>query len=159
MTIVKPSSPSGYTIFCDDIRSEDNGKLLFIGTYLSDMTVGGTLPILLPSFCMMVRYWERPTDPEEPVEIRVFSPGVVDPIFKMPLDISKFRGAALPTTTDPDSDPLHVALLPIRLSPFPIEAAGHIKVRAYRGDQEVRLGALAIRVAPLPQLAQPSSQA
>jgi hypothetical protein len=158
MTVVKPSSPSGYTIFCDDIRKEDNGKLLFIGTYLADMTVAGSLPVLLPSFCMMVRYWERPTDPEESVEIRVFSPGLDEPIFKMPLDLSKFRGTPLPSTSDPDADPLHVALVPIRLSPFPIEAEGHIKVRAYRGDQEVRLGALPVRIAPLPQLAPPIPQ-
>lgn len=117
------------------------------------MTIAGSLPVLLPSFCMVVRYWERPTDQEELVEIRVFSPGHDEPIFKMPLDVPKFRGTPLPSSSDPDADPLHVALVPIRLSPFQIDAAGHIKVRAYRGDQEVRLGALPIFVAPLPQLA------
>jgi hypothetical protein len=115
------------------------------------MTIAGALPVLLPTFCMVVRYWERPTDPEEPVEIRVFSPGRDEPIFSLPLDISKFRGKPLPSTTDPDADPLHVAIVPIRLSPFQIEAAGHIKVRAYRGGQEVRLGALPIFVTPPPQ--------
>lgn len=38
----------GYTIFCDDIRVEAAGKLIYIGAYGGEMILNGTLPFVLP---------------------------------------------------------------------------------------------------------------
>lgn len=32
--------PHGFTVFCDDVRTEDNGKQILIGVYGNDMVVG-----------------------------------------------------------------------------------------------------------------------
>jgi hypothetical protein len=37
-----------FTILCDDVRPEINGKLIFIGVYVPDIVVA-QLPVLLPS--------------------------------------------------------------------------------------------------------------
>jgi len=44
-----------YIIMCDDFRREDNGKLLLVGMYITDMTVP-SLPFPLPTlvfFCVL----------------------------------------------------------------------------------------------------------
>lgn len=44
-----------YIILCDDFRREDNGKILLVGMYITDMTVPA-LPFLLPTltfFCVL----------------------------------------------------------------------------------------------------------
>jgi hypothetical protein len=41
-----------YTIICDDVRREDNGKLLLLGMYLGTIAVP-QLPTLLPSFTVL----------------------------------------------------------------------------------------------------------
>ena len=38
-----------YTILCDDIRREDNGKLIFLGVYLPDVVVP-QIPFIQPQF-------------------------------------------------------------------------------------------------------------
>lgn len=45
-----PKITSKYTIICDDVRREDNGKLLFVGVYLDKMLVS-QFPIELPTLC------------------------------------------------------------------------------------------------------------
>ena len=59
MKIVNPPTSSGYTIFCDDIRREDNGKYFFIPRLLSrSRTTPPKLPIVLPTFVAFVNYGE-----------------------------------------------------------------------------------------------------
>jgi hypothetical protein len=41
-----------YTIICDDVRREDNGKLLILGMYMGTITVP-QLPAILPSLTVL----------------------------------------------------------------------------------------------------------
>ena len=45
----------GYSIFCDDIRSEAGGKLSFIGCYNAVMMTTQRFPLVLPKFCPRCR--------------------------------------------------------------------------------------------------------
>lgn len=49
-----------YSIICDDVRREDNGKLLILGMYLGTIVVPG-LPTALPTFTLLTFFEdERP---------------------------------------------------------------------------------------------------
>jgi hypothetical protein len=150
VTIFVPTSPLGYTIFCDDIRQEDNGKLLYIGVYTGDMTFSGPPPGLLTTFCAFVNYLERPTDSLLPIRLVMMIPGVETPAASIELDLAKFRETLAPIEGE---DPMYRIMIPLRMGTLIIPQQGLIKVRAYRGDDELRLGTLNVKFgqpAPVP---------
>ena len=51
MKIASPSTPTGSTIFCDDIRYEINGKVTLVGVYAADMVLPNDFPVTLPKIC------------------------------------------------------------------------------------------------------------
>lgn len=63
----KPSVSIDYAILCDEIRQEDNGKLLVIGMYTGDILIGnfpGTLPLTI------LLHGQSDADCSVPIEIR-----------------------------------------------------------------------------------------
>ncbi len=155
MTVFQSTPPWGFTVFCDDVRLEANGKLLYIGVYPGDMVIYGILPALIPSFAALVRYSEKPGESTDRVTIKVFPPGGDDPIVAIELDTVMLRSTNLSTDV-PNEEQLVSSLVPIRISPMPIEHEGRIRVRAYRGNDEIRLGTLNVRVLPPNQVSIPS---
>jgi len=155
VTTFVPATPSGYTTFCDDVRQEASGKLIFVGVYTSEMIIHGQPPQLLPSFVAFVNYLEKPTDEVTPITLKLFLPGQVEEVFRVELPI---RGGA----TDPqylaqsDEDINVRVMVPIRLVPLVITQEGFIKVRAYKKDDEIRLGALRVRFQSEPLVNPPS---
>jgi hypothetical protein len=142
MTVFSPSTPSGYSIFCDDARQEDNGKQILIGVYSADMLVE-SFPVLLPSFRVLVQYQN---ESDLPVRLVITAPGESDGdlrIFEAEVpreDIAKVK-------VSPDNlDPFVALNLSAAFTPLVLTHPGRIKVRAYRGDDEVRLGTLRIRL-------------
>jgi hypothetical protein len=152
MTIIYPSLPSGHSVFCDDIRFELNGKISLIGTYGNTMFVGGAFPIFLPKLCVAIVYREEPDSPL-PVAVKVFLPGqdYDNPAVTFEID-----------PPQPDLIPEQTGEFLMREARFFWEGAaieikeeGQIRVRAFRGEEEIRLGAM--RVLPHPEL-QPAGQ-
>ena len=72
--IINPSLPSGHTVFCDDIRHEINGKITLVGTYTNIMYISGSLPHVLPKFCLGIVFREA-KDSLDNVTIKIFFPG------------------------------------------------------------------------------------
>jgi hypothetical protein len=146
MTVFSPSTPSGHSLFCDEIRQEDNGKQLLIGLYNGDMLVE-SLPILLPSFRILIRYQERPTESRLPVRFVVTAPdesGNDLQIFQAEVPREAFDQIQIPS--DDIDEPFLALALNAAFSPLILAHQGRIKVRAYRGDDEIRLGTLRIRL-------------
>ena len=65
MNEIRRSTPFGYTIFCDDVRNEINGKVTLVGVYAGDVIVLGTLPVTLPKLGLSVNYHEKLGESEE----------------------------------------------------------------------------------------------
>jgi hypothetical protein len=147
MKIVNPPTSSGYTIFCDDIRREDNGKYFFIGVYFGEMIISPKLPIVLPTFVAFVNYRVSPGETAAPVVAKLFVPGSDEAIAAVDVPIGEMTQSAAPIVGE-DTSATISTLIPIRLSPFVVEQEGLIKVRAYRGGEEIRLGALRVSVRP-----------
>jgi hypothetical protein len=117
------------------------------------MIVFGQTPTNLPKLAIVVFYFERPSESDEPLELVVYLPGDSDdsPSHRSSLKpeaLEKFRKG--PIEAAADGDPLLTLRLDLVISPFLISQEGRIKVRMIRGDAEVRLGSLRIRTQPPP---------
>jgi hypothetical protein len=77
MSIIKRQIPSGYVIFCDDVRQEINGKTIFIGVYHgNDMTVlADSWSVTIPKLSIVIAYHENIDTFISMNEVRVYLPG------------------------------------------------------------------------------------
>jgi hypothetical protein len=147
MAIIRPSTPGGGVIFCDDIRQELYGKVTYVGIYAGgELHVHSPFPVLVPKLAIAVTYYERRGESGEPVSITVQLPWDAPdtPAIRMALPAEQLREVPMVPDAAPD-DFLMVATIFLSLSPFQIQSEGRIKVRAWRGADEVRLGSLMIR--------------
>jgi hypothetical protein len=147
MKVIPIATPSGFSIFCDDVRTEVNGKHLYIGVYTGDMFIQPAFPAALPSFSVVIRYRERRGESKDDLKFVIFAPGNAEPVFTG--GVSRAELDVVPKTDDPDvDDPMMELGLIATFVNFVIPEAGRIKVRAIRGDEEIRLGTLQIRLNP-----------
>lgn len=145
MSVISPSTPSGHSIFCDDVRNEANGKQILIGVYNADMLVD-SFPILLPNFSIVIRYQERKNESDLPVKFVVTVPNPHDEkIFEVDVPREAFVHPD-PPSWDVEEQPLITLNLNPSFAGFMLLHTGRIKVRAYRGDDEIRLGTLRVRL-------------
>ena len=148
-------APCGYTVFCDDIRQEINGKHTLVGCYQGVMFVNREFPVILPRFAMRVVYTERSDADIPDLKLNVFFPGDDDdnPAFSMDISIPKERPGPI---GDPGPYPRASLTSPIVLDGVEIKERGRIRVRMYRGDEIIKLGALTIEKNPTMETEQPS---
>lgn len=144
-------SPFGYTIFCDDIRFEQGGKRSLIGVYHGELIVFANPPVALPRLALAIQYFERPEESAAPLEILVRASWADEPLIKFTTDAVELRNAPRPIDPGKNQEDVRVGLVwNLNLTPLPLPQAGIIKVRALRGDLEVKLGSLLITFRPPP---------
>jgi hypothetical protein len=140
------STPRGFSIFCDDIREETNNKFSYIGVYNGVLVTHAPFPFTLSKFCIAVAYMQSPDDEVRPLKLKLLmdrkgEKSVV--VLEGDIDAEPFEQLAPP---DPlFSDPMRGANLNIVLSPLTFDQECVLKVRAYYGDEEIKLGALLVR--------------
>jgi hypothetical protein len=151
------SSPSGYTVFCDDIRQEVGNKMSMMGVYSSALLTPEPFPIVLPKLCMFVTYMEVKGTETEPLSFSVYMPGDDDetPTFNYVFEEIVEVRANAPHAPIPDGVdiPSHAeSVLPIKfpviISPVEIREPGFVRVRAQIGDRIYKLGSLLVASAP-----------
>ncbi|WP_134188295.1 MULTISPECIES: hypothetical protein [unclassified Methylosinus] len=144
--------PTGYTIFCDDIRSEVGGKISLIGCYSGVMLVSGHFPIIIPKFGLSITCISA-MEKLRQFEIKVFlpldpddKPSIAENIALPPDGVDAFE----PFVPDSDPDVLRLAFVTRNfiLSPLEIRAEGNIKVRIVHNERLVKAGALRVLLAP-----------
>ena len=152
MSVVSTSTPNGFSIFCDDVRVEGNGKQIYIGVYLGEMlltTPTASFPIRLPSLHVIVNYRERKGDSDKPVRLCILIPGQDEPLVQTEIPREHLDSIPLPTGSDID-DPMVLVSFIFAMRDVVLTQEGRIKVRAYLGDDEVRLGSLKVSLVPPP---------
>lgn len=138
--------PSGYALFCDDIREELGDKYSLIGVYTEVLRVA-EIPFTLPQLAVLISYWEDPADIRDATFKVLFTPdGAPDEEI-----LSHARGGFEPSppVRSANEDPsgtseivdFHILL---RIANIRVRRPGRFKVRAYRGDDEIRLGTLLV---------------
>jgi hypothetical protein len=147
----------GLVFFCDDLRFENNGKVLAIGMYPGVMYVQGNFPFTLRSFAIFIQYAERIGTHTDDVKIQVLFPGLEVPFAEFDVPGNQLRAG-------PGTDALggkanfHSAVVPVIGGPVVIPSTGIIRVIARVGSKVQRLGALTVAAAPA-HLEQPKEAA
>ncbi len=141
-------SPNGSAIFCDDVRQEMNAKQILIGVYTTEIIIHPAFPAVLPTFAIIVRYTERRAENYLPVIFRVFVPGQEDAAFEA--EVSKEQLEAVPLTDDQEPDRQILIGFAAQFRNFVIPEPGYIRVRAYRGDDEIKIGSIRVRLTDQP---------
>lgn len=150
--IINPSFPSGSVVFCDDVRQEVTGKLTLVGVYAGHMMLTANLPVALPQICAVTTFRLAPPTEQIKAVFRIFKSGQNEPLFEMEADIPAAQPSDFPPTAadqDPDAVKFLQMIITAQMQNLIITEPCTLKVRAFIGDDEIRLGALRISVTPL----------
>ena len=150
MAKIKRQSPSGYVLFCDDVRMEINGKVMYIGVYSgNDMTVfSDSWPATINKLAFAISYHENRDRFLSVSEIRVYLPGEPEdrPSLRIQPPLKEALEAIIPPRPfDNDADLMKGFVTYTIISPLVIQQEGPIRVIAYIGDDTFKLGSLYIR--------------
>jgi hypothetical protein len=141
----------GFSLFCDDVRSEVGGKLSIMGLYQDDYIFQGTFPLVIPKFAIFIMYYELASTISEDINFKVFIPSdePEKPAFDIPFLRKDLPQPDLENLKlEEGQEPLFHTRIPVIFSPLMIKEAGQIKVRAhYSNGKILRLGVLNIKAA------------
>ncbi len=153
--------PSGYVIFCDDIRHEQGNKPSFMGVYTQDMFIGVPFPTALPKFYAFVTYVDSLDAPHGNVTIQLFLPGDADDKPSATSEIPFLEMAEkAPRKTATGREPTKLKLhLELQMVPFAIKEAGFVKVVAVHSGGTLELGKLEVASLPAPSVAEAPASA
>ena len=159
--IVNPSFPSGSVVFCDDVRHEVTGKLTMVGVYTGQMMLTDNLPVILPQICAVTTFrLAPPTETINPI-IKIFKSGEDAPLFEMTAEVSAAQPSDFsPPPSHPEADTVRFLQMVItaQMQNLVVTEPCTLRVRAFVGDDEIRLGALQIIVAPQEESEAPTVQ-
>lgn len=146
---INPALPSGHTIFCDDIRQEITGKITLVGVYSSVMFVA-EMPTVLPKFCCWVNYRDDPREDCPPADLRIIYETEDEEVVVAQAQWEYPTEFDLPPAGE-DGFLMREFRMFFELSAFAIKQPGKLKVRMFRGDDEVRIGIMHVKLAPTPE--------
>ena len=158
--MIEQDSPDvfGHTVFCDDIRQETSGKLIFIGVYPQGiMVVHGTFPVTLPRLCFSTVVVQRKEMFSPTVGIRIFVPGDSDDVPSIEAEAGESIDGAVQKQVDinakllgvPESDQKFVKIFAtMQIENFQLKQEGLIKVRADVGGKRYKVGSLRVSAPP-----------
>jgi hypothetical protein len=147
--IINPVAPGGYTIFCDDIRHEVTGKTTLVGVYNNQMVITGTLPVTLPQIFAAITLRLAPPDKLISPVVKIFRSDEAEPIYVIEAEIEPTEPKLIPTPApylEPDSVTFIQMGFAAQMQGLVINGPCALKVRAFIGEDEVRLGSLQIMV-------------
>lgn len=133
------------TIFCDDIRREDSGKEIIIGVYGSDLIVPE--PVVLPKLVIRVNAYTDADYPFKDFAIKILFDDQTLIHETFPADVwlsmvEKQSDIIAPSGAVKRFDAKFV----LEIAPFKITKSGTLRVRILAETEEIRAGALTIRV-------------
>ena len=139
-------NPSGYTIFCDDIRQELGGKLSYIGVYSSILYLSGGFPATLPKFGFSIHYIQPGRRPKTPIDIMIYLPGDTKnkPSIKLSIPLDTIESAEIP---DDHAERLFHAAAVVPMTGLQLKSPGLIVVRARCEKKTKKIGGLRIETA------------
>lgn len=146
----------GETIFCDDIRYEQSGKVSYIGVYQGDMIFVQPLPSTIPKFGFSVLFAQKKDLFDPNLRLKIFLPG--DPEDQPSIEADLPPPDAMPVSADPNPSLITMRALFI-VTPLLIKQEGRIRVRIVRQGITYRAGALYVRSAPEQPTSSPSAPA
>lgn len=151
MTVdIKRQTPSGYCLFCEDIRYEQNGKFSLMGNFGNSLFLLGAFPIILPKFCLYLSYFQRREDGFQDIRLEVVLSSKNSDIivWESIVPSAALESAPMSEDIEESDDPVIAIHLPLEIHNFVISASGRIRVYAHRGEERLRIGSLVIASQP-----------
>jgi len=146
MTEIRVPTPYGFTLFCDDIRNEMDGKVTLVGIYTAEMIFNVPFPVIIPKLGFVVKYFERRDESSEPLNLQIYFPGDPDDTPSVVSQIPHEQFRITPAQSDNENnDPLLFCIMNMVISPVNILKEGRIKVRMIRGQDTIKIGSLKIK--------------
>jgi hypothetical protein len=144
--IINPQLPGGFVIFCDDIRHEVSGKETIVGKYSNELTVFGVSPVVLPKICMLICLRVDPHSRPCEGQVRITRSDTETPLASFDFDFPSPEEFPIRLTdeTESESKIYDEAVVTATIGNLAVEKAFRLKVRAFIGEDEVRLGSLRI---------------
>jgi hypothetical protein len=145
----------GSCIFCDDVRTENNGKFIYIGVYTGHMFVDSQFPLLIQKLVVGISYSQIPEKFISP-KFWVFLPGDNEDKPSIEALMPEETGRAALSQAMSSKLPVEKNKIYANVQSnftffnLPIRMPGLIKVRAVRGEELLRLGSLFVRAVEKP---------
>jgi hypothetical protein len=160
MALIPSPDTYGFTLFCDDIRSEADGKISYVGSYGGHMFIHAAFPVTLPKFGFAIFLLQRETNFIPHVTLHVFLPGDPDDTPSIVAQmgeaaegavmasVAEVKGKVHPANKRPDDSPHIVMQSNLVMASLVIKQPGQIRVRCVLGDNTFRLGAMTVSPSP-----------
>jgi hypothetical protein len=150
----------GFTIYCDDIRSELGGKTTLVGCYNGLMQIQGVMPVTIPKFGisahLMIAESEQAIFARPDIEIIVY--GTSEEIISSTnIDLSNVTGPSIEVNnfstsileaqkklSEEKSEKFLSLNFNFLLSPINFEKEGFIRTRVKIGKKILKIGSLMI---------------
>ena len=147
--IINPNFPSGYVVFCDDVRQEITGKTTQVGIYNGHMILFGSTPVVLPQLCAVITLRFLPPKVSFRPIFKIFQTGREEAIYELEGEVTPVEALEenTPLPVDDGLIRFHSFYVLAQLQGLTITEACSLKVRAFIGQDEIRLGTLQIIVA------------
>lgn len=162
--LVESPDVFGSTVFCDETRVENTGKLFHIGVYQGVISVNVPLPVKLPMFCFAISLSQRVSIFNPKITYRIFLPGDPDDASSdeasivaevdetNPGAMIAQAGAVADAVGVPgDERPFFRSFANMAFQTLEIKQPGMIKVRADIAGKRYKLGSLRVVAGPVPQ--------
>jgi hypothetical protein len=137
----------GVSLFADDVRFEAGGKISLLGIYMIDMVVFSEYPLLIPKLVISVRYCELFGAFNEDPILRVYLPGIGEPVFEEKISRPQPDAPTQPYPLTGDGEKIVLINLLLPFEGIQISEEGSIRVRMQCGDVVTPLGRLMVRAA------------
>lgn len=135
---------SAFCTFCDDVRQEVSGKLIYVGVYVGEMVVPA-FPITIPSLQLVMNVWQsRDEDASNAMKVFVSQPGGWKNEFAF--DCLAAPEAAEAILADPEVENLTAQFF-IALKNLSFTEETRLKVDVEVAGHRMRAGSLKVRAA------------
>lgn len=126
------------TLFCDDIRHEQGGKLSFIGVYSGGLLVSA-FPVTLPKLCLIAKIVTPAEEPLHSLKLRVFKDDdVLQEIAVDEMQLAAASDSADDMTDEQREERVQMAQFMLVFSPIQFDGPCTLRVRVQTENGELR---------------------
>lgn len=134
-----------YSVFCDDIRQEINGKITMVGIY-TDRLLVTSLPTVLPKLCLALSI---ATDKSRMFEdLSVIGTFGADEVFKIELQKEQIQNIVAQAPKSENPAKFFTVQLNAILTPFQLQRTGKLTIEVIADGEKLECGGLEMALAP-----------
>lgn len=139
----------GHVIYCDDLRVENNGKLLLVGVYNTDLVLQAESPAVLEKIQLLIKFRYTLEHCGKEIQIHIYAPTnaeeaeIIHKVNIPPRPTDEFIEKITKAWKD---GPIFGNLsVPVSLNQMPVDGTSFIKVELIGDNERLRLNSLRLK--------------